>query len=223
MTSRTDKWLLRTALCALLAVCAVTSTACNYLGPIIFFIEGPPKFDAEYKLPKDRTAVVLIDDPRSEIPRRAIRVAMIEATEKDILRKSLVKDLVSGQSALRVAQSDQSAGQMSVAEIGRAVESEIVIWATVDSFTRADVSRNQEPAVAMRVRVVDATNNEILWPGDSSGHRLVATLTPRIGTVASDAGASSASELKLAQNAGQAIGQLFYEHLVSAHMAERGN
>ncbi|MCA9273253.1 MAG: hypothetical protein KDA31_09430 [Phycisphaerales bacterium] len=220
MTSRTDVRPTRLILCALLALFTFSSTGCNYLGPIIFFIEGPPKIEAEYKLPKERTAVVLVDDPRSQIPRRAIRVAMIEAAEQDILRKSLVKDLVSGQSALRVAQSDQSAGQMSVAEIGRAVEAEIVIWATVDSFTRADVARSQEPAVAFRVRVVDATNNEILWPGDSSGHPLVVTLTPRIGTVASDAGASTASELKLAQNAGQAIGQLFYQHLVREHLAE---
>ena len=220
MTSRTDRRLIRSALCAVLAVCTLASAGCNYLGPVIFFIEGPPKVEAEFKLPKERTAVVLIDDPRSQIPRRAIRVAMIEAAEKDILRKSLVKDLVSGQSALRVAQSDQTAGQMCVAEIGRAVESEVVIWATVDSFTRADVTRSQEPEVAFRVRVVDATNNEILWPGDSAGHRLVVTLTPRIGTVASDAGASTASELKLAQNAGQAIGQLFYQHLVREHMAE---
>ena len=209
--------------CTALAIGCVVQSGCNYVGPLIFFIEGPPKVEAEFKLPKERTAVVFIDDPRSEIPRRAIRVAMTEATEQDILRKSLVKDLVSGQSALRVAQADQSAGQMSVAEIGRSVESEIVIWATVDGFTRADVTRSQEPKVALRVRVVDASNNEVLWPDESAGHRMVVTLTPRIGTVASDAGASTASEIKLANNAGKAIGQLFYQHLVSEHMAERGN
>jgi len=223
MILRTERRLCRWIACSLLAAVCMIQTGCNYLGPIIFFIEGPPKVEAEFKLPKERTAVVFIDDPRSEIPRRAIRVAMTEATEQDILRKSLVKDLVSGQSALRVAQADQSAGQMSVAEIGRSVESEIVIWATVDGFTRADVTRSQEPQVALRVRVVDATNNEVLWPSDSAGHRMVVTLTPRIGTVASDAGASTASEIKLANNAGKAIGQLFYQHLVSEHMAERGN
>ncbi len=223
MTLRTEQTTLRWFLALALACGCLSGTGCNYLGPIIFFIEGPPKIDAEFKLPKERTAVVFVDDPRSEIPRRAIRVAMTEAAEQDILKKGLVKDLVSGQSALRVAQADQSAGQLSVAEIGRSVESEVVIWATIDGFTRADVSRSQEPEVAFRVRVVDATNNEILWPEDSAGFRLVVTLTPRIGTVASDAGASTASELKLAQNAGKAIGQLFYEHLVSAHMAERRN
>ena len=63
MTSRTDRRLIRSALCAVLAVCTLASAGCNYLGPVIFFIEGPPKVEAEFKLPKERTAVVLIDDP----------------------------------------------------------------------------------------------------------------------------------------------------------------
>lgn len=195
---------------------------CSYVAGAIILIEGPPTFEAEFKLPPDRTAVVFVDDPRSQIPRRAIRVAMIEAAERDILRKKLVKDLVSGQSALRVAQADQSAGQLSVAEIGRAVESEVVIWATVDTFTRADLNRNIEPTVSFRVRVVDAKDNTVLWPEDAAGYGLVVTLTPRIGAVANDAGASTAAELKLAQNAGLALGQIFYEHPVTEHAAERG-
>lgn len=199
------------------------ATGCNILGPIYFFAVGPPEFDPEYKLEKDRTTVVFVDDPRSEIPRRAIRVAMIQSAEDDILRKSLVTDLVSGQSALRVSQSDQSAGQMSVAEIGRAVESDVVIWATVDSFTRADVTQNQEPRISFRVRVVDASDNKVLWPPDPAGRMLEVTLTPRIGSVANDSGARTTAELQLGKNAGLAIGQLFYEHLVSEHAAERGN
>lgn len=216
-----SRWLRGLALAAMV-LAPVALAGCNYVAPLIILIEGPPKYEPEFKLPKDRTAVVFVDDPRSQIPRRAIRVAMIETAEQDILKKNLVKDLVSGQSALRVAQADQSAGQLSVAEVGRAVESEVVIWATVDSFTRADTARNQEPAVIFRVRVVDATDNKILWPEDSAGHRLVVTLTPRIGAVASDAGASTQAELKLGQNAGIALGQLFYEHLVTEHAAEGG-
>jgi len=195
---------------------------CNILGPIYIFAVGPPEYDPEFSLAKDKTTVIFVDDPRSEIPRRAIRIAMIQAAEKDILRKSLVKDLVSGQSALRVAQTDQSAGQMSVAEIGRAVESEVVIWATVDSFIRADIARNQEPRIVFRVRVVDASDNKVLWPPDPTGRRLEVTLTPRIGTVANDSGARTTAELQLGKNAGLAIGQLFYEHLVSVHAAEPG-
>lgn len=223
MTWRTDFRCRRIVGAFCVTAACVVPAGCNWIAPVIILVEGPPKVDAEYKLLKDRTAVVFVDDPRSQIPRRAIRVAMIEAAEQDILKKNLVDDLVSGQSALRVAQADQSAGQMSVAEIGRSVEAEVVIWATVDTFTRADLARSQEPAVMLRVRVVDAENNEILWPDDSAGHRLLVTLTPRIGTVASDAGASTASELKLGQNAGSAVGQLFYQHPLTEHLAERGN
>ena len=198
------------------------ATGCNIIAPIYYFAVGPPKYEPEFKLDKDKTTVVFVDDPRSEIPRRAIRIAMIQAAEEDILRKSLVKDLVSGQSALRVAQTDQSAGQMSVAEIGRAVESDVVIWVTVDSFIRADTTRNQEPRIVFRVRIVDASDNKVLWPPDPSGRKLEVTLTPRIGTVANDSGAQTTAELQLAKNAGLALGQMFYEHLVTVHAAEPG-
>lgn len=222
MTRSTKAVMVCALLCVTCAALTLAAAGCNYIAPIIILVEGPPKYEAEFKLPKDRTAVVFVDDPRSQIPRRAIRVAMIEAAETDVLRKNLVKDLVSGQSALRVAQADQSAGQLSVAEVGRAVESEVVIWATVDSFTRADTSRNQEPSVTFRVRVVDATDNKILWPEDTAGRRLVVTLTPRIGAVASDAGASTAAELQIGKNAGLALAQLFYEHPQTDHAAEAG-
>jgi hypothetical protein len=98
-----------------------------------------------------------------------------------------------------------------------------VIWATIDSFVRADTTKNQEPRIVFRVRVVDASDNKVLWPPDSTGRRLEVTLTPRIGTVANDSGARTTAELQLGKNAGQAVGQLFYEHLVSVHIAESGN
>lgn len=218
MTSTTKRVLVMMIGLAALLPC----TGCNIIAPIYYFAVGPPEYDPEYKLDKDKTTVVFVDDPRSEIPRRAIRIAMIQSAEEDILRKSLVKDLVSGQSALRVAQTDKSAGQMSVAEIGRAVESDVVIWATIDSFVRADTTRNQEPRITFRVRLVDASNNEVLWPPDPAGRRLEVTLTPRIGTVANDSGAGMTAELQLGRNAGLALGQLFYEHLVTDHMAESG-
>lgn len=199
------------------------ASGCNVLGPIYFFAVGPPEFDREYKLEKDKTTVIFVDDPRSEIPRRAIRLAMIQSAESDLLDRGLVNDLVSGQSALRVSQQDESAGQMSVAEIGRELDSDIVIWASVDQFIRADMSRNQEPKIVYRVRVVDAANNEVLWPTDPQGRKLEVTLNSRIGSVASDTGASTTAELQLGKNAGLAIVQLFYEHLVTEHIAERGN
>jgi hypothetical protein len=209
---------------ALMGIALLLPTSgCNIVAPIFYFAVGPPEYDPEFSLSKDMTTVVFVDDPRSEIPRRAIRIAMIQAAEEDIMRKNLVEDLVSGQSALRVAQTDQSAGQMSVAEIGRAVDSDVVIWATIDSFVRADTTKNQEPRIVFRVRVVDASDNKVLWPSDPAGRRLEVTLTPRIGTVANDSGARTTAELQLGKNAGQAVGQLFYEHLVSVHISESGN
>ena len=206
-------------LMVVLMSCAAMS-GCNIVGPIFFFVAGPPKYDAEFVLPKDRATVIFIDDPRSQIPRRALRVTMVEAAEKQFLEKGLVEDLVGGQSALHVAQSDRSGGQLSVAEIGRAVDAEVVVWVTVDSFVRADVSTNNEPSISFRVRVVDAADNQVLWPSSPEGRSMTVRLSSRIGSVANDAGAQSTMELKMAKNAGLALSQLFYKHLTTAHAAE---
>jgi len=195
-------------------------SGCNILGPVFFFVAGPPKYEAEFVLPKDKSTVIFVDDPRSQIPRRALRVTMIETAEKQFLDKGLVQDLIGGQSALHVAQSDRTGGQMSVAEIGRAVGADLVVWVTVDSFVRADVNTNNEPTITFRVRVVDAADNQILWPDSPEGRNMSVRLTSRIGSVANESGARSTLELKLARNAGVAISQLFYKHLTTVHAAE---
>ncbi|MEM8757580.1 MAG: hypothetical protein AAGF47_07340 [Planctomycetota bacterium] len=127
---------------------------------------------------------------------------------------------------MRLADADEADTGLSVTEIGRRMEAGVVVWVTIDSFARIDTSRNVEPSVGMRVRVVDADANEILFPDPASavpsGYPVVVRESVRQGTVANSGGAQASAELQIADKAGRAVAQLFYTHPVTQRIADRG-
>lgn len=195
---------------------------CNIAAPLFFIVAGPATFEAEHKLDRKRPTVVFVDDPRSQIPRRALRIEILNAVQDEILKKDLVDDLIDGQAAIRVADADSSAGQMSVTEVGRSAEAEVVVWVTVDRFVRPATTGDAQPSVSLRVRVVDALANSYEFPASPTGRAVVVSDTIRRGSVANAAGARSAAEIEIARKAGRAAAQLFYEHPVTEHAADRG-
>ena len=207
---------------AVLGVFAGAMAGCNIVAPIVLLVAGPPTFEKEFDLDSDRPTVVFIDDPRSQLPRRALRIELLNAAQDDILRKSLVKDLIDGQAAVRVADADSTGGQMSVTELGRTIGAEVVIWVTVDQFVRPDTTGDVQPIVSIRVRVIDAEEDTLLYPKSPTGRAVRVTDAVRRGAVANAAGARSAAEIAIVQKVGKAAAQLFYEHPVTEHVADRG-
>lgn len=210
------------AIAAAAGLCFATLAGCNIIGPIVILIAGPETIETEFKLDRKRPAVVFIDDPRSQIPRRALRLELLGSIEEVILKRDLVNELIDGQAALRVADSDSTGGQMSVTELGREIGAEIVIWVTVDSFARANMAGGSEPSVSLRVRVVDATENQFLFPNDPAGRIIRVSEAVRRGAVASAAGAQSSADIAIAKKAGGAVAQLLYEYAVMNRIADRG-
>ncbi len=218
MNSRTSRILAS----LLLALLALPIGGCNIVAPVLLLVSGPATFEAEHKLDDKRPTVIFVDDPRSQIPRRALRLEILNAIQDDFLRKGLVEDLIEGQTAIRVADSDSSAGQMSVTEVGRAVEAEVVVWVTVDRFVRPTPAGDTQSSISLRVRVVDAEANRFEYPAKPTGRLVTVTETIRRGTVANAAGARTAAEIDIAKKAGLAAAQLFYEHPVTVHAEDRG-
>ncbi|MEL6795276.1 MAG: hypothetical protein AAFO89_00475 [Planctomycetota bacterium] len=218
MNSRTNRAL---AACIVAALFAPLG-GCNILAPIFLLVSGPETFEAEHKLDDKRPTVVFVDDPRSQIPRRALRLEILNAVQDAMLRKGVIEDLIEGQAAIRVADSDTSAGQMSVTEVGRALAADVVVWITVDRFQRPSPTGDTQASVTLRVRVVDAEANVFDYPASPTGRSVTVTDTIRRGTVANAAGARTAAEIDIAKKAGLAAAQLFYEHAVTVHAEDRG-
>src|SRR6185295_7213143 len=109
-----------------------------------------------YTLDKSKSTVVLIDDLGNSVPRRVLRVTIGEATEKVLMKEKLVKDVISTQSAMAAAGNDKSGKPLSIAEVGAAVKAEIVVYATIDTFTLTPDGSTLSPMAKARVKVIDA-------------------------------------------------------------------
>jgi hypothetical protein len=185
---------------------------CNIAGPALLIAHGPEKTKRVHTLDPEKVTVMFIDDRQNRVPRRAMRVAMTAEAERTLLSNKVVKDMVAGQSALVAAGNDRSGRPAPIAEIGRAVEAQTVIYATIDEFTLSPDGQTYAPTVRMRVMVVDVESNTRVWPADPTGHPVF--VRPKVTSrdmPTSIAGRFQAEE-DLATLAGLYLANLFFDH-----------
>jgi hypothetical protein len=194
---------------------------CNILGPGLYLVSDD-RTPAAYKLDPKRPAVVFIDDRNSVLPTRVLRERIAKAAEKVILGEKLLEvDLISSDSLQQVVMAERFSRPRSIAEVGRAVQAEQVIYATVDSFTLSPDNAQHAPTATMRVKVIDAVHDTRLFPPESApgaggGKDPSFTITIAEKVRATALPHSTAEIMKeqqeLADELGQRLGSLFYKH-----------
>ena len=197
---------------AALSALALLPAGCNIAGPAFYFIHGPEKVKKLHELDKEKTTVVFIDDRQSRIPRRVLRATMAEEAEKTLLRERVVKDMISAHSALQAAGSDKHGKPIPIAEIGRAVRADVIIYATVDGFTLSPDGQTFAPAAELRVKVVGVHDEKRLWPEDPAGHPLRVMAAPQTREMPANVSARYQAEDELARQIGVEIARLFFDH-----------
>lgn len=196
-----------------LSAAAVTAVpACNLVGPVAAIVHGPEKIQAQYTLEKNRAAVVFVDDRGNRMPRRSLRLTTAQEAEKLILKKGVVTDVISGQSALAASAADRGGRLLSIAEIGRAVGAQQVIYVSVEAFALSTDGSTYDPVATLRVKVIDAVNDKRLWPEDRAGYELNVRVPVRARAMPEGGAARARAEDDLAAQAGQAVAELFYKH-----------
>jgi len=204
----------RLTLSCIAAAASLAVAGCNIFAPAYFIVAGPGNVDREYELDKNARTVVFVDDPSSRIATRRIRVAIGEAAQDEIVRQRLLDDgnVIDARAALAATSRDRDDAPLSIAEIGRAVEADTVIYVLVTGFDATPVSADSRAFAELRVKVIDCATAERLWPLDNeAGYPLRVTLPIDAGVI----GATSRSEALQAQRAlaertGLAVSQLFH-------------
>lgn len=198
----------------LLVVAALVAVGCNIIVPAAYIIEGPPANDAQYTLP-DRKVVVFVDDRKNLLSRTQLRTVIGDKVASDLLAEELVPEAIASRDALSVARRDESAGKsLSTAEIGEKVGAEVVIYVRIMSFNLTEPGGNPVPNAMARVRVIDATNRQRLFPTDVQDPGVEVNSDMRevsLDLYNSTTGKRSVEE-QLATNLGDRIGKLFYKH-----------
>lgn len=192
------------------------SAGCNIVGPMGFLVAGEEKTPALFDLPADRSVVVFIDDRSSRLPTRTARVRVAQAAEAALLEgKAAPKsDIISSEAIDTLLASERATKQPGIIEVGAAVGAQIVVYATVDSFTLAPDGNQFAPTTTARVKVVDVREKTRLWPkSPQEWHTVTVTMTVSSPAIPSKQGDRAAAEQELADRLGRAVGNLFVKHV----------
>ncbi len=186
---------------------------CNIVAPLVYIASGPQKTDARYELDTSRTTVIFIDDRFNRAPRRSLRIVAAEAAEQALLTKDALKaeNLITTRAIMRVASQEQFSTPKSIAELGRAVGADVVIYAVIDSWTLSSDNITFAPGVSARVKVIDATEDRRLWPPVGVDFPVTASMPPQTIPMPTNAERDSANHT-LATMLGAKIAKVFYKH-----------
>jgi len=191
--------------------CACVGSGCNILGPAYVLVAGPPKVQAEYRLDRQRTVAVVIDDPDSIVPSMGYRRVMLTTTQQLLADKAKIREVVDSRDTMAVLQRDSARERMSVVQIGRAIGADQVVWARIEGFNLAAPTGEYRPNAQLRVKVIDVANNERAWPTEPpAGFSMNVTMRVRSDFTPSTGPEQRAAMEELAQYTGQALAELFY-------------
>ncbi len=196
------------------ALAAWLPAGCNIAGPALFFIHGPEKVPAVHTLDPARSAVIFIDDRTNRIPSRATRDLIGTTAEEELLNEGLVKDMVQSRKIQSVVARERYGKPLGIAEVGRAVDAKVVIYAWVDQFTLSTDGQTFAPAAALRVKIVDVDSGKRLFPGpDTDGwYGLNVVVPPQQGVAPDSTADRQRAEQGLARHVGKSLARMFYQH-----------
>lgn len=212
--SRTPATCARRIILIAAALLFLPLVGCNIIAPIAFIASGGPQTEALTTLDKTRVHVVVVDDRRSLLPKRSLRMLIGQTAEETLIaRKALpAEKVIASRMALAVMAAEQHGEPMAMAEVGRRVGSEVVIYVDVQGWTLSRDGSGLSPAAQCGVRVIDAANNIRIWPTDRKEHSLVVQMARSPGAVPTDQAGRLQAEQALSQQIGLKLAQMFFKH-----------
>lgn len=196
--------------CAAAGILAIGG--CNIVAPAYLLVHGPEKVEAQHEIDPERPTVVFVDDRGNRLPRRALRQTIGEAAQQALLTEGAVKDMIDTRGAMAASSQDRAGQAMSIVDIGKAVNAEVVIYATVDAFTMSSDGQSYSPAAVLRVKVIDVVEDKRVWPAEKEGYPLTLTFPPRTSDVPTSAAELRVAEEEIGRLVGLGLAQLFYKY-----------
>ncbi len=198
------------------------SAGCNIVAPIGVLLHGPEKVPAQFTLPRERSIVVFVDDRLSRLPRRPLRTTIADQITSKLLENKLSDSIIDSRAAEAAVQREKPSEPMSVTEIGRSVQADLVLHVMIDSFGLSPDSVTFSPGARVTVRVTDTATDARLWPVEDvsvpldrrpKGYSL--EVNPRTPTSKPPGSASEVAqaEIDLAKIVGSAVAELFYDEV----------
>lgn len=204
-----------------LVAAATCLPGCNIVGPAVVLIHGPEKTAAAHELDENRPTVVFIDDRGNRMGRRALRQTIAVVATDSLLKDADMKSMLDPKAAMIRVAGEPNGEPTDIATLGRSLGAEVVIYATVDSFSLTPDGVTFQPNAAFRVKVIDCVKSPSrIWPEEKEGHPLAVTMPQRQGEVPKTNTQANAAQDRLAQECGERLAKLFYKHQTKSRVSD---
>lgn len=199
----------------LLAPLALAAGSCQVPLVLIEQLFPEDKVPAQYKLPEKKVVLAFLDDVSHPLSYPPVKRAFADRANEILKEKKLAADVIGYDKLQDFQSAENDFNRLSVAEVGRKLGADLVIYCTIDDFHLKDtpVDMLWKGRIAGKVRVIDVRKGR-LWPDESAG-RPVQVSKPAAENPNESFGADLARVLGR-ELADEAIG-LFHEHWVSRH------
>jgi len=186
---------------------------CNIVAPAYYVLHGPEKTPAMFELDDTRVTVIFVDDRLNRAPRRSLRVAAAQQAEQTLMDNSALpsEKLITTRAIMRLASQEQFTEPKTIAELGRSIGADVVIYATIDFWSLSPDGVTFQPGAQVRVKVIDAENDARIWPTNGPGQPVTASLPPQTEGMPTGAERDQAN-LALAAELGVKLARLFFAH-----------
>lgn len=200
------------ALAALVLAGPLLSGGCNIVGAGCLLVHGPPRIEARHELQKERPTVVFIDDRSNQLPTRSLRDVIARSAQETLLAQKALTNVIDCKAAFSVVASEKSSEPLDMVALARAVNAEVLVYASIDSFTLSQDGGSVSPSIAMRVKVIDATLGKRVWPEEKPGSSVVSTGRTGQGFKPTSQTDMAKMEQEAGKQAGVALAQVFFGH-----------
>ena len=179
----------------------------------------PDAVDAVYKFPKDKTVLVLVDDPKGMGREASIQLDLANALNDQLLDHKIAKDVIPQRKLLFEMARTSAFQQLSISEIGKRLKADIVLYVKIEQFALKDnrLSPIWHGELGTTVKVVSVADGR-LWPKDRHpGYAMPDINSPR----ESDDESKRMGEkitMRMAKEMADKIAKLFYKHEGKAHI-----
>lgn len=198
----------------LLLCAAVFVGACNIVGPLGYFVAGPPAIPAVYVPDPKQIGVVFIDDRSNQVPTRGTREIIGRIAEEEMLANGVFLDMVQSRRVQSVVSAERYGHPLAIADVGEAVQAQTVVYAVVDKFVLSEDGTTFAPVALLRVKVVDVATKKRLFPAEDSPEEyqpLAVRVPTQTGSVPPSNNARTQAFQDLARWTGRSLARMFYD------------
>ena len=197
----------------ILSICSYALlSSCNIVAGVSYIISPDPEQKAMFTLQDVRT-VVFVDDRRNMMHPSRLKLVIANRVTTELLTKKIVATLVSPKDVFRVsAANDRYNEPLPIAELGKSVEADVVIYVEMESFGLTNDGKTANPVARCSLRVISVVENKRLFPTDQAVYFVNANLKRvKPHRIASNSEIRKLAE-ELAEELGDSIAKVFYDH-----------